>query len=57
MEATKIRERPNKASPPPLTDEMRALYEHMRRQAIEDLRFCDLMLYGDKGHTVKARVR
>ena len=37
--------------------EMRQLYEHMRRQAIEDLRFYDLMLYGDKGHTIPERRR
>jgi hypothetical protein len=40
-----------------LSEEMRRYYEHLRRQAIEDIRFYDLQLYGRNNYTIPERRR
>ncbi len=37
---------------PSLSEDMRRLYEHLRRQAIEDIRKYDTELYGRNDHTI-----
>lgn len=43
--------------PQEMTETERAIAEHQRRQAIEDVRFWDRMLYGRSDKTIPKRVR
>lgn len=41
-----------------IKDELLKLYfEHLRRQAIATVRFCDMQLYGRNDHTIPERQR